>query len=167
MRMSRTVGVMVVLLLAVSVWNVGYDLTVPASTQSFRMHASDDLFDLVQQEQASLGERFDIYVLLGQIAGERTLFAPPGYLYRDRLDGLSDMRLVVDETGPVLTDAEEARLLALPGRDGAFDPNDEGIDRRLHIVEPSPGDEPLRLVLTDDSAIVVPESVLAEVTGDG
>jgi hypothetical protein len=159
---------MVAILLAVSVWNAGYQFVVTGSVRSVHFHDSDDLFHLVQTEQLSLKYGFDIYVLLAEVGGNRTLVAPRGYLYRDRVDGLSDMSLEEDRTGgPDLTEEQEARLLAMPGLEGSFDPIDTGGRRRLHIVVPPADETRLRLVLTPDAAIVVGESMLEGVLADG
>lgn len=160
--------VMLILLGAVTIANLGVELTTGASTRSFRVHGSDSLFDLVQVEQASLRDRFDIYLLLKQVGGERTVIAPPGYLISDRLDGLSDMTLETDATGgPSLTAAQVGELLTLPGLEGSFDLGDESVERALYVVDPSPAERVLRLIVTDTHAIVVGESVLDSVVSDG
>lgn len=168
MRMARPVRVLVIVLLTISVWNAGYELNVPGSTRSFRTHDTDDLLELMREEQLSLSKRFDIYVLLADVAPHRTLVAPAGYLTADRLDGLSDMTLEVGPTGGATLTADQTNaLLSLPGPDGSFDLGEDQTDRLLHIVTPAASEQQLRLVLTDTAAIVVGESTFQALISDG
>jgi hypothetical protein len=156
-----------VLLVGVSVWNVGYDLIAGGSLRSFRVHSSDGLMELMADEGPSIALRFDVYILLGRWGAGRTLVAPPDVLISDRVDGLADMTLEIEEGGVQPDAAQIEALLALPGVDSTYQPSGDDPSRRVHIIPPGPAEERMRVVVTDDVLVVVGENTLSGVTRDG